>query len=433
MENSREKFKQAFPDNHSLIVALHVQNLQHALDGARIAIENGAHGVAVVTHMVTPEYGAYIAAIIKEKYKYDKVLLNILQRKPIDTFKMITNSTIDWVWTDKAMIKGIDRVHEKDNSADELLTWQQENECDKLYFGGLDFKYQKGLSPEEYPFAVEQAKKYLDVITTSWAGTGISADSEKIKTIKKLAGDYPVGLASGISAENIHEYIPHTDISIVATAISNDYRNLNPQKVAELAKKIEEYNKNLDRKLFEKTTLEKYKMTSATELYTYLSHWEVINIGMHPEHNEAQKQLSNLYPSPFSLDGIAYASVEAFRMSIKYPENDPRHKDIRWLSGVKAKSAWKDARHYKMFMYQWKEIQVGSWEHHELLKRALRAKLEQNPEILKTLLDTENKKLTHIVFTRHENEKFILHDSKTIPGEKFAQLYTELREEFKNK
>lgn len=61
MENSREKFKQAFPDEHSLIVALHSQNLQHALEGAKIAIDNGAHGVAVVTHAISPEYGAYIA------------------------------------------------------------------------------------------------------------------------------------------------------------------------------------------------------------------------------------------------------------------------------------------------------------------------------------------------------------------------------------
>ena len=59
-------------------------------------------------------------------------------------------------------------------------------------------------------------------------------------------------------------------------------------------------------------------MSSATELYKHLNQGEIINIGMHPEHNEAQKKLSNLYPSPFTLDGIEYASVEAFRMSIKY-------------------------------------------------------------------------------------------------------------------
>jgi hypothetical protein len=32
MENSKEKFKAAFPDEHSLIVALHSKNLGHALE-----------------------------------------------------------------------------------------------------------------------------------------------------------------------------------------------------------------------------------------------------------------------------------------------------------------------------------------------------------------------------------------------------------------
>jgi len=56
-----------------------------------------------------------------------------------------------------------------------------------LYFGGLDFKHQKHLEESEYPFAVQQAKKYLDIITTSGSATGISADVEKVKKIKSLA------------------------------------------------------------------------------------------------------------------------------------------------------------------------------------------------------------------------------------------------------
>ena len=109
---------------------------------------------------------------------------------------------------------------------------------------------------------------------------------------------------------------------------------------------------------------------------------------MHTEHNETQKKLSNLYPSSFILDGIEYASVEAFRMSTKYPATDPRHVEIRQLSGLKAKTAGRDARLSKSIEYQGERIRIGSPEHHALLKRALRAKLEQNPDILKALLDT---------------------------------------------
>jgi predicted NAD-dependent protein-ADP-ribosyltransferase YbiA (DUF1768 family) len=47
--------------------------------------------------------------------------------------------------------------------------------------------------------------------------------------------------------------------------------------------------------------------------------------------------LSNLYPSPFTLDGVEYASVEAFRMYIKYPEEYLDRENIKTLSGLKAK------------------------------------------------------------------------------------------------
>jgi hypothetical protein len=65
------------------------------------------------------------------------------------------------------MIPGVDQVDEQNDSAKRLLQRQQENDNDIIYFGGLDFKHQRQLAPEEYPFAIEQAKKYLDVITTS--------------------------------------------------------------------------------------------------------------------------------------------------------------------------------------------------------------------------------------------------------------------------
>lgn len=193
------------------------------------------------------------------------------------------------------------------------------------------------------------------------------------------------------------------------------------------------YNKKMERKYFESKTLEKYKMQSASDLFKYLQTGEIINIGLHPEHNETQKKLSNLYHSPFSLDGERYESVEAFRVSIKYPENDPHRKSIRKLFDKAAKEAGKDVQNVKVIQYQGNEIQVGSEEHHQLLKRALRAKLEWNPWVRNALVDTKDKRLEHIVFTRHKDWKHILHDSKTIPGEKFAQLYTELRDEFRSK
>jgi predicted NAD-dependent protein-ADP-ribosyltransferase YbiA (DUF1768 family) len=73
-------------------------------------------------------------------------------------------------------------------------------------------------------------------------------------------------------------------------------------------------------------------------LYDYIISSGAINIGF-GQHSEAEKMLSNLYPSPFTLDGVEYASVEGFRMAIKYPPDHPEHKDVRALSGKEAKKA----------------------------------------------------------------------------------------------
>jgi len=427
MKNSIEKFKTVFPEK-SLIVALHSKSVSHALEWAEIAYQNGAHGVAVVTHFI--ESTEWLDAIekIKEKYPYHKAILNIIQLDPKLIFEAMTlPNTIfpDGIWTDKS-----DWIKPgNENWADMTLKIQEEMWREWLYFGWLDFKYQGPLAESDYPKAIAQAKKYLDVITTSGPGTGEAADVEKVKKIKNLAWDFPFALASGVDAHNIKGYIEYVDAFIVATGISKDYYNLDPEKVLELSTIIYLYNRKMARKRFEQEILKKYGVNSVTELDNYIRNNEIINIWGRPEAQEIEKKLSNLYPSPFTLDGVEYASVEAFRMYIKYPEWYANRESIRELSSLKAKMSWDDSKFIRSFKYHWEEIEMWSEKHHALLKMALRAKLQQNPDILKDLLETGDKKIIHIIFDKDRTS--LSPDSKTIPWEKFAQLYTELRDEFK--
>jgi predicted NAD-dependent protein-ADP-ribosyltransferase YbiA (DUF1768 family) len=100
------------------------------------------------------------------------------------------------------------------------------------------------------------------------------------------------------------------------------------------------------------------------------------------------------------------------------------------LFGKEAKKAGRRAGDIKEIEYQGQKIKVGSPEHHELMKRAIRAKLEQNPEVLKLLLDTGDKPITHVLKTPDGR---ILPDSKTIPGTVFSQILMDLREEFRQR
>ena len=424
---THERFKKHFPNPHNLVVALHSKNLEHALEGADIAYSNGADGVALVTHAITPEEGITIITKIKEKYPHQQAIINILQYDPLVVFSLLQDINIDGVRTDRANIYGVD-------TEDETMKWfapklsevRAITNPDAVYFWPLNFKHQLQIPEENLWFAIAEAKKYLDVITTSGDATGISAEAGKVRFIKSLAKDHPVGLASGITPDNIGEYIDHHDISIVASGISKDYWNLDPKKVSELAAYIQKYNNAYAKHQYGKSLLGKYNVDSFEALAAFFKDNSYINISSGHD-DSLEKGLSNLTYTPFTLDGVEYASVEAFRMSIKYPEDNLRRSEIRHMYGISAKKAWQDADSDKYVYYNWKQIVKWSDEHHMLLKRAISAKLEQNPSITQLLKDSWNREIVHIIFDR--NMQGVHPDSKTIPGEKFAAIVKEIREE----
>ena len=156
---------------------------------------------------------------------------------------------------------------------------------------------------------------------------------------------------------------------------------------------------------------------------------KVVNIASNST-NETEARLSNLSYSPFVMDWRKYTSVEAFWQWLKFEDEETRleiaemfwYKSKYWINFDKASKS-------KTFVYELVSYIVWSEEHHWLMKRAIRCKLEQNPEILKLLLETWNKKIIHCP-TRKDWTPYP--DSTTIPAEVFSRIYMELREEFRN-
>jgi predicted NAD-dependent protein-ADP-ribosyltransferase YbiA (DUF1768 family) len=69
---------------------------------------------------------------------------------------------------------------------------------------------------------------------------------------------------------------------------------------------------------------------------------------------------------------------------------------------------------------------VGSFEHQELMYWAIRAKLEQNPDVLKLLLATGNAKIIH---EPKKKDGTPYPDSETIPASIFSGFLMKLRDE----
>lgn len=140
------------------------------------------------------------------------------------------------------------------------------------------------------------------------------------------------------------------------------------------------------------------------------------------DEEEIGRLLSNFAHTPFVLDGLAYESIEGFYASILLEHNVEKQKRARGLHGMKAKRCIPKNKP-ESFTYMEEVIMLGSSEHHDLLKRALRAKLEAHPDIVEAFVATLPRPITHETGFPHNPDAEFSHVV-------FCRILTELREEF---
>jgi predicted TIM-barrel enzyme len=81
----------------------------------------------------------------------------------------------------------------------------------------------------------------MEVVTTSGPGTGKAASPDKIRTMKQALGDFPLAIASGITPDNIDDYLPNADCFLVATGVSSSFDELDAKLVEQLVEKVHAY------------------------------------------------------------------------------------------------------------------------------------------------------------------------------------------------
>ncbi|HEY9758134.1 MAG TPA: hypothetical protein V6C97_23415 [Oculatellaceae cyanobacterium] len=133
------------------------------------------------------------------------------------------------------------------------------------------------------------------------------------------------------------------------------------------------------------------------------------------------KALSNFSERPFTFRGRLYKSVEAWYQGLKWPD-DAKRAEIADLSGVEAKRGGRGAPKSDTFVFDGKEYTFGSPEHHALVKDAIKASLEQNPEVRDDFLKTHPRPIIHQT-GRPERP------GTALPGSKFAKILEDVRQE----
>jgi predicted TIM-barrel enzyme len=78
----------------------------------------------------------------------------------------------------------------------------------------------------------------MDVVTTSGPGTGAEAGLVKIQRMKQAIGGFPLAIASGITPENVAQYLPFADCFLVDTGISKTFTEIDPSRLQDLVNRV---------------------------------------------------------------------------------------------------------------------------------------------------------------------------------------------------
>ncbi len=227
MEN---RYQEKFGKDKTLLVVIHVVDQGQALENIDIALKNGADGVFLINHNIKASALLEIFTQARIDYPTAWIGLNMLDQSAenaIYKFPALANG----LWVDDGGIREVDNYQ----CSLAHSSWVKRFECrfKAIYFGSVAFKGQRSVkSPKNCAY---MAMPFMDVITTSGPETGTPPTIDKIVSMRKAIGDFPLAIASGIDTSNVTKFIPYVDCFLVATGISHDFYTLDPQKVRDLA------------------------------------------------------------------------------------------------------------------------------------------------------------------------------------------------------
>jgi len=227
-----------------LCAVVHCATEEQTIRNVERAKKCGVNGVFLINHGFPYQLLMQYAAAVLLRFPDYWIGLNLLGVDSHKVFSVIPPAIlqkIKGIWVDDA---GIDeRVsYDQQYYAIKVKNAIKKSGYQGLYFGGVAFKYRREVTDLES--AAISAINWMDVVTTSGPGTGKAADIEKIKRIKLAMKNHPLGIASGVTAQNVGTYLEYADFILVATGISDSFTELSESKTKELVGIIDEFKKS---------------------------------------------------------------------------------------------------------------------------------------------------------------------------------------------
>ncbi len=147
-----------------------------------------------------------------------------------ETFTLAKKHKLQIAWTD---FSGIDLIKEAPEvSLHQILA---EKPADVFYVSGIHMKYSTLIdSAKPIEKSATQAMGWVDGIVITGPKTGVPTDPERARRARSVIGDYPLGVASGVSAENVKTLLPYIDYALVNSSVADKNHRVIGEKVKAL-------------------------------------------------------------------------------------------------------------------------------------------------------------------------------------------------------
>lgn len=212
-----------------IVPVIHHKDESLSMYNAEMCAKNNAYGLFVIS-MEGDNLGlAALAKRIKNSFPQLKVGINLLGYSAIDSIYEGLNYSLDMTWSDYPIVTGSSISNEAKLIQEELVNTKH------LFFNSVAFKYQR--VEKNISQAVLNSQSLGFIPTTSGEATGKAADLSKLQVMKQALKNYPLGIASGLTPDNVIEYIPFIEYGLVATGISQDFHTFDEFKLKDIIQK----------------------------------------------------------------------------------------------------------------------------------------------------------------------------------------------------
>jgi predicted TIM-barrel enzyme len=210
-----------------IYTVIHASDEDQIIRNFERTMNAGADGTFVINHGgISLKEMLETVKTLKLKHPQAFIGMNVLGADSTDCFKIAQDVKADGLWLDESYIRLNPRYDEYLKEMDEarkVYTGQ--------YFGSVAFKTHAQVSLDEALRVAVKSIPHVDVVTTSGVGTGSAPDVQRIEQMKKVIGDKPLAIASGMSPDNI-ELFPLADAILSATGLQDSWTELNEKKIA---------------------------------------------------------------------------------------------------------------------------------------------------------------------------------------------------------